>query len=145
MSRTPPLSVLVVEDEPTGPILAARVAKFIGEWTGATPLVTVATTMAFAKARAHAYDAVLLDLCLPDSTREQTIAELPRLAETWPPIVIVTGLVESTSMWRWVELGADDFFDRQALVISPECVAKALVTAILRRHRINTPKEEVAA
>lgn len=145
MSRTPPLSVLVVEDEPTGPILAARVAKFIGEWTGAAPIVTVATTMAFAKARAHAYDAVLLDLSLPDSTREETIAELPALAKTWPPIVIVTGLIESKSMWRWVELGADDFFDRQALVICPESVAKAILTAILRRNRVPQTMEESAA
>lgn len=145
MSNTPPLSVLVVEDEPTGPILAARVAKFITEWTGRVPKMTVATTMAFAKARAHAYDAVLLDLSLPDSTREQTIAELPTLAETWPPIVIVTEMVASTSMWLWVELGAEDFFHRQALVVAPECVAKALVTAILRRHRIKPIKQEVAA
>lgn len=145
MNRTPPLSVLVVEDEPTGPILAARVAKFITDWTGTQPLMTVAKTMAFAKARAHAYDAVLLDLSLPDSTREQTIAELPTLAETWPPIVIVTEMVASTSMWLWVELGAEDFFHRQALVVAPECVAKALVTAILRRHRIKPIKQEVAA
>ncbi len=145
MSATPPISVLVVEDEPTGPILAARVARFIGDWTGKPPLVTVSTTLAFAKSRAHAYDAVLLDLALPDSEREQTIAELPTLAKTWPPIIIVTGFIESRSMWRWVELGADDFFDRQALIVSPECVAKALLTAILRRNRIKYEREAVAA
>lgn len=46
------------------------------------------------------FDAVIVDLTLPDSTREQTIDRLPEiLMEAWPArVVVVTGLAPDNGL-----------------------------------------------
>jgi len=75
------------------------------------------------------YDALILDLTLIDSTREQTMAELPALQPICPPIFVLTGSTEIGLRDRCLMLGAEEFAVK-------EHVQEAMVTFFERVYNM---------
>ena len=76
------------------------------------------------------YDAIILDLLLPDIDGFEVIRRL-RAADIATPVIILSGLSESKDKVKCLEIGADDFvtkpFERKELV--------ARVQAVVRRSK----------
>jgi len=61
---------------------------------------------------ADGYDVVLLDLNLPDSDTEETLAQLKKMNE-YAPVVVLTGLEDEQIGLRAVQDGAQDYLVKQ--------------------------------
>jgi signal transduction histidine kinase len=102
-----PIRLLLVEDNEAdavllGQSLLERGAEFYD--------VTRAETMADAidRLRREEFDAILLDLSLPDSHGAETVAQVNAAAED-VPIVVMTGLDDEATAVEAVRCGAQDF------------------------------------
>ena len=85
------------------------------------------------------FDAVLLDLSLPDAWGLDTIRRLRREAAAVPPIVVLTGLNDEEIAMRAVKEGAQDYlFKGQA---DGHLLARSLRYAIQRHRAEETLKE----
>ena len=75
------------------------------------------------------YDAIILDLLLPDIDGFEVIKRL-RAADIGTPVIILSGLSESKDKVKCLEIGADDFitkpFEKKELV--------ARIQAVVRRY-----------
>ena len=95
------------------------------------------------------YDAIILDLSLPDGDGLRFLTEMPQLVAhksssggTIPPVLILTGQTEVPARVAAFQLGADDFVLREGGGVSLEPDArKAVVVAYQERKRdeINHP------
>ena len=102
-----PIHLLLVEDNPSDALLLQHLldSQYPGQYT-------IATTETLGEAKAiiarEAFDAVLLDLSLPDAQGLETIG---RLAEAAPnlPIVVLTGLADEEVAMEAVRRGAEDY------------------------------------
>jgi DNA-binding response OmpR family regulator len=118
------LKLLVVEDDRMFAELIRRGLKEEGY------TVDVATDVAEGRALAfvHDYDAILLDVVLPDGTGLQ-LAQTLREKGLQTPILMVTGEDSTADLVRGLDVGADDYltkpFDIREL--------KARVRALVRR------------
>src|SRR5262249_81775 len=93
---------------------------------------------ALARLKSGTFDAVLLDLSLPDAWELDTISRLRRGAAALP-IVVLTGLNDQEFAMRAVEEGAQDYlFKRQA---DGHLLARSLRYAIQRHRAEETLKE----
>lgn len=121
--------VLVVEDDPwfvqflrdTLPPLSAELE------------VSVATKLAAAIAalKTQPFDAVLLDLNLPDSSGLQTLQQITA-ANTHVPIVVLTGIDDARQAQDAMRLGAQDWLTKGQP--DPELVLRALRYAAERKR-----------
>jgi DNA-binding response OmpR family regulator len=118
------LKLLVVEDDRMFAELIRRGLKEEGYTVDVASDVAQGRMLAFV----HEYDAILLDVVLPDGTGFQ-IAEALRQKGRHTPILMVTGEGEPTDVVRGLDVGADDYltkpFDIREL--------KARVRALVRR------------
>jgi two-component system, cell cycle sensor histidine kinase and response regulator CckA len=124
-----PLRVLLVEDDPA---FVDFVSASLKATTNSLDL-TVArrlTTALSALADAH-YDAVLLDLNLPDS---EGLLTLRRVAASAPemPIVVFTGLDDEGQSQEALRLGAEDWLTKGSP--EPELVVRAIRYAVERKR-----------
>lgn len=108
---TPPIKVLLIEDEPAQVWLVQEHLRSVAEkWGKAVDLVHV-ETLRGGIGRAHAdgdINVVLLDLSLPDSVGLETLttahANFPSL-----PIVVLTSIEDEELGIRLVQAGAQDY------------------------------------
>jgi signal transduction histidine kinase len=102
-----PLHVLLVEDDPGG---ARLVRELLNELPSGRPELTCVPTLAAAveQLAARRWDAVLLDLSLPDSQGLHSLRQLRARAPELP-IVILTGLADEDVALEAMESGAQDF------------------------------------
>lgn len=132
------LRILLVEDEPND----AQIVKIaLREAKSSGFIVMHETSLAGALERlsvSSSFDAMLLDLGLPDSESTET---LPRLMATGPnlPIVIMTGLHDPQAAELAIEMGAQDFLVKDE--IDSRSLARTLQNAI---HRFRSEKERLA-
>ncbi len=101
------LHILLVEDDP----LAAKLVRLIlSKGRGLDAKTTHVTTMAAAKGQLErrGFDVILLDLNLPDSNTEETLAECVELAEN-NPVIVLTGNDSEEVGVRAVQFGAQDY------------------------------------
>lgn len=123
------LRVLLVEDEP-GDAQLARLA--LKESRNPSFIVMHETSLAAAIERikvSSAFDAVLLDLGLPDCEPHQTLARL--LAAVPPmPVVVLTGTDDVRLAEEVLELGAQDYLLKEEA--GARTLARAVRNAILR-------------
>lgn len=89
------------------------------------------------------YDAIVLDLMLPDIDGFEVIRRL-RSADISTPVIILSGLSESRDKVKCLEIGADDFitkpFERKELVARIQAVvrrSKGHAESILKVGRIS--------
>jgi diguanylate cyclase (GGDEF)-like protein len=102
-----PLNILLVEDDPGD----AELVKLSIAQSREPHSVIHATTLARAMAanrQVEQFDAILLDLSLPDSFGFSTVAAV-RQAYPASPIVVLTGLDDPEVEFRIVESGAQDY------------------------------------
>lgn len=118
--------VLLVEDDLT----AARGISLMLRADGSIVDQTDTGEEALELARHYDYDAVLLDLMLPDIEGYEVVRRL-RAARIDTPVVIVSGLSRPQAKVKGLSLGADDYitkpFDRSELL--------ARIQAVVRRSK----------
>jgi two-component system cell cycle response regulator CtrA len=122
--------LLLVEDDR---LLADSLARML-EGSGFTVYVTALGEDALELARAHKFDAVLLDLTLPD-VPGQTVLKALRAGRTNLPVIILSGESALAVKLEGFQEGADDY------VVKPfhpdELLAR--VNAVIRRARTAAP------
>ena len=118
------MRALVVEDEPTSALLSRHVLEHEGfvvdqAVTGAAAIALVLATD---------YDAIILDLGLPDLDGLQVMEAIRREGRT-TPVLVLTGALGSDTSVRALDAGADDYIRKPPV---PEELS-ARVRAIVRR------------
>jgi DNA-binding response OmpR family regulator len=131
-----PQRLLLIDDD-------ARLAAMVGEYLrGAGFVVDVAPTLAAGRERlaGENYDALLLDLMLPDGDGLDLTRELRAAARTRRlPLLMLTARGEALDRIVGLELGADDYLGKP---FEPrELLAR--VKALLRRAHPETAADEV--
>src|SRR5438309_3428844 len=101
------MKVLLVEDDPK---MAAQVRRGLTENGNATD-VAVDGEDAFWMARAHAYDAIVLDVMLPGRDGFATCAAL-REAGVWAPVLMLTARDAVADRVAGLDAGADDYLTK---------------------------------
>jgi signal transduction histidine kinase len=126
-----PGRLLVVEDSPSD---FALLMLQLDEYPGNSRPVDHAASLADAVSRLQttSYDAILLDLGLPDSDGRETFRELSQ-ASGEAAIVLVTGMNDSLLAEQLVQQGAQDFLHKGAH--RPGEVLRAVDYAV-RRQRV---------
>ncbi|WP_161604464.1 sensor histidine kinase [Roseiconus nitratireducens] len=133
MNESCPLRVLLVEDNETHRHLIRRhLTKSVGEGIQLTQ--TDRLQEALNELARGPYDAVLLDLSLPDSPLTET---LPRLIDqvTDVPVVVLTSLGDLDFASQLVQQGADDF------LVKSEITGQTLLRSI--RYAIERKKNQI--
>jgi two-component system, cell cycle sensor histidine kinase and response regulator CckA len=124
------LRVLLVEDDPS-------FVQFLRDTlpaSGAEQLDLTAVTRlsaAIVALREHPFDAVLLDLNLPDSHGLPTLQQLTR-ADDHVPVVVLTGIDDTSRAQEAMRLGAQDWLTKGNS--DPDLVVRALHYAVERKR-----------
>jgi DNA-binding response OmpR family regulator len=118
------MRVLIIEDDR---MLSRLVERALGE-AGYTVEVTPSAEEGRDRALAAEYDAVLLDLELPDRSGLEVVRAMRREGKQ-TPVLIMTGRDDDQDIVRGLDAGADDYLLKP---VSPE-VLKARLRAALRR------------
>ena len=125
--------ILLVEDDP-------RLAEMVSEYLGQAGFrVTVAPLGATALERLAGaeYDAVVLDLMLPDMDGLDVCRQLRTRADT--PVLMLTARGEPIDRILGLELGADDYLPKP---FQPRELLARLRAILRRRSRAPTPGEK---
>ncbi|MGZ8378531.1 MAG: response regulator transcription factor [Gemmatirosa sp.] len=118
------MRVLIIEDDR---VLARLVERALGE-AGYAVDVTRSAEEGRDRAMTSTYDAVLLDLELPDRNGLEVVRSLRREGHD-VPVLIMTGRDDDQDIVRGLDAGADDYLLKP---VSPE-VLKARLRAAVRR------------
>ena len=122
------MRVLIIEDDR---MLARLVERTLGE-AGITVDVTRSANEGRDAALASSYDAVLLDLELPDQSGLEVVRTLRREGRD-VPVLIMTGRDDDQDIVKGLDAGADDYLLKP---VNPE-VLKARLRAAVRRGGAN--------
>ncbi len=118
------MRILVIEDDR----LVADLMRQVLENDGYTVDVAAAAAAGCELAQQHAYDAIVLDLELPDRNGMTVLQDMRREGST-TPIVVATGHSSSQDVVRALNAGADDYLQKPF----PNEVLAARVRAVIRR------------
>jgi signal transduction histidine kinase len=132
--EAPRFSILLVEDSPGD---ASLLQAVLARSKRAQFDITCATRLAdaFEKLDESKFDAVLLDLCLPDSEGLETFlrvyARIPSV-----PIVVLSGIQDESLALSAVQHGAQDYLPKSAVDLREDTnlVERSLRYAIERKH-----------
>jgi DNA-binding response OmpR family regulator len=117
------MRILVVEDDP---VLSDGLKVGLG-LSGATVDRVARCTDARAALAASRFDAVVLDLMLPDGSGLDLLSEMRRRDDA-TPVVLLTALDETTDRVRGLDAGADDYlgkpFDLDELAARVRAIAR---------------------
>jgi DNA-binding response OmpR family regulator len=128
------MHVLVIEDD----AMVARVVARALETAGYTVDATASANDGLTRASTGSYDAILLDLELPDRDGLDVLREL-RGSGLTTPILIMTGRDDDEHVVRGLDAGADDYLLKP---VSTD-VLKARVRAAIRRGGSGQPDQLV--
>jgi len=105
---TPSIHVLIVEDEE---LVAVTLRRSMSRFRNGTLTAEHAATLSdgLKQLATRPFDAVLLDLTLPDSAGLATLSTV-REAAPQMPIIVLTGAADEDLELRAIELGADELF-----------------------------------
>jgi two-component system OmpR family response regulator len=128
--------VLVIEDEPA---VARVVARALEQETEYAVDVDVSDRVAEGTRRAldESYDAILLDLELPDGNGLEVVRALRNSGRN-TPILIMTGRGDDESIVRGLDAGADDYLLKP---LNSNDVLRARVRAAIRRGGSGPPDQ----
>jgi two-component system OmpR family response regulator len=98
---------LVVDDDPTLTLLVRRLLEEEGFAVDTAGLVAEGRTLAMV----NEYDAIVLDLNLPDGNGIPLIQALRRDGKS-TPVIVLTGTSDSTVTVRALDAGADDYLTK---------------------------------
>jgi PAS domain S-box-containing protein len=124
------LMILLVEDNP-GDVQLIR--EYATGYSGAQCSIESCSTMkqALSLLTSQSFDAVLLDLSLPDSQGVETVRKVCEHSPTIP-IVALTGASNQSLAEQAIQLGAQDFLSKQSL--TPDLLCRTVTYAIERSH-----------
>lgn len=108
-----PIRVLLVEDyEPD----AFLVRRLLGKWPGSRFAIRSAHSLeaALQALRSEKYDAVVLDLALPDSAGVATLASIAAF-DPCLPIVVLTGYDQPGRQKQALEMGASAYLSKERI------------------------------
>jgi len=129
----PPLRILIIEDNPGDRLL---IEDYLLEEADRVEVVHVGT---LAKARerllnGHGFDAVLLDLALPDAMGEPLVVEVLALLRGQTPVIVLTGQTTRDFGVKTLQLGVMDYLMKDAL--TAHHLYKS-ITYSMERHRLS--------
>jgi diguanylate cyclase (GGDEF)-like protein/PAS domain S-box-containing protein len=132
--------ILLLEDNPAD---AQLVTDLLVEGGGPEPVIAHAERLeqALERANSETFDAVLLDLGLPDSQGLATV-EAFQEGTGAVPVVVLTGQEDSGLGTQAIQLGIQDFLPKNDL--NPELLNRTLSYAV-ERHRAQTELRILAA
>lgn len=119
------LQILLVEDDPGA---AGLIRAMLGHVVHADRLET-----ALAALRQRSFDAVLLDLGLPDGYGLEVLARVRELAPEVPVIVLTGNLDERLSV-QAVQQGAQDYLTKEQIAVYPPLLERSIRYAIERQR-----------
>ncbi|HEY9732189.1 MAG TPA: response regulator [Drouetiella sp.] len=128
--NTRTINILLIEDSPTDALLMRHHLNSVQEYKFKIE-EAASLTLATSKAEAQEFDAVVLDLGLPESTGLTTFK---KAKTSFPdkPIVVVTGDNDRSTLAATMEAGADNYLIKDAL--EGNRIAIAILSAI-RNHQ----------
>jgi two-component system OmpR family response regulator len=124
------MKVLVVEDDPK---MAALVRRGLTESGNATDIAPDGE-QALWMARAHAYDAIVLDVMLPGADGFATCAAL-RESGVWAPVLMLTARDAVDDRVAGLDAGADDYLTKPFSLAE----LRARLRALVRRGAADRP------
>ena len=131
-----PIKVLIVEDDPSD----VKLVRLILFSSTRRHEVEVAGCLSTAMERLHdgAFDVVLLDMGLPDSTGIDTVS---KVHDEFPdiPIVVLTGLDDEETGIRAVRIGAQDYLVKGDV---PATLLTRTIRYAIERKRMEIEKKE---
>lgn len=129
---------LLVEDEPGVAKVYEALLRGEAAKIGWPCKATICHTLADAEglAEKHEYDAVLLDLHLPDSNSEQTAEAVKRLSIQWPAIIVLTHNNKEELRHDCLTNGAQDFITKSLMQAYPDMVLERIYNAKCRHERL---------
>jgi two-component system OmpR family response regulator len=116
------MRALLVEDDPTMALLAQQVLEQEGFAVDLAVTGNDAQTLALV----NEYDAIVLDLGLPDRNGLSVLQALRKEGRT-TPVIVLTGNNESASTVRSLDAGADDYLTKPIVVEEFRARMRALV------------------
>ena len=133
MAAQPPISVLLVEDNPADIYLVQRILAETPDFPASVEAVGRLST-AIDRLRQNGVDLVLLDLSLPDSSGLETFRQL---ADGIPvvPVVVLSGYDDERTALEAVRVGAQDYLVKGKF--NSALLGRTLRYAI-ERHRLQT-------
>lgn len=114
--KTPPLRILLVDDEPANLRLLERTLEVEGHLCVGAESGEAAIDVF----HAHQFDIVLMDVMLPGMSGYETAVQLRKLREHWFPIIFISALSEPYDIIAALDAGGDDYlakpFDVEVLL-----------------------------
>src|SRR6185503_19760872 len=105
------MRALLVEDDPTMALLTKQVLEQEGFAVDHATTGNEAQTLAFV----NDYDAIILDLALPDRNGLTVLQALRKERKT-VPVLVLTGNTESATTVRSLDAGADDYIKKPIVI-----------------------------
>ena len=135
-----PLRILWIEDDKFFTDAACLNFQNAAMRAGEQITIEAVRTLSAGVIRSDEFDCVILDLGLPDSRTEETLAAIPRLAEIMPPIIVLSGFTYPdegpTGMyWQAILNGAEDVYFKPQIMENPHLILDAIKKVVLIRHR----------
>ena len=124
--------VLVVDDEK----LIVKGIRFSLEQDGMEVDCAYDGEEAYEKAKANAYDMILLDIMLPKMNGFEVCQQIREFSSV--PIVMLTAKGDDMDKILGLEYGADDYITKPFNILE----VKARIKAIFRRNNRNVPEQE---
>lgn len=116
------MRALLVEDDQTMALLTKQVLEQEGFAVDHAVTGNEAQTLAFV----NEYDAIILDLALPDRNGLTVLQALRKEGKT-VPVIVLTGNTESASTVRSLDAGADDYIKKPIVIEEFRARMRALV------------------
>lgn len=116
------MRALVVEDDPTMALLTEQVLKQEGFAVDLAATGNDAQTLAFV----NEYDAIVLDLGLPDRNGLSVLQALRKEGRS-TPVIVLTGSEDSATTVRALDAGADDYLTKPIVIEEFRARMRALV------------------
>lgn len=131
------MNILIIEDNPDD---AAMICEFLAMDACGNFRTEVMPTLAQAveKAASKNYDAVLLDLTLPDSIGIETVRKIVRWCPDLP-IIVLTAISDDKIAIESVRYGAQDYIEKRD--ISSRWLGRAIRYAIERKQILDQKEE----
>lgn len=140
---TPPIPVLIVDDDPTVSAMLRGLLRNLGEGFACATTCVVTGQAAREEFKRGAYRLVLLDYLLPDDDGLALLAAVNELPEARRPVVIMlTGAGSEQVAVEAMKLGAKDYMVKTA--VNLPALRRAIVGA-LERHRLEEQLAESTA
>lgn len=131
MDTAPDISVLIVEDNP-GDVRLIREMLKEGWHTGLEIGVGEKLETAVSLIQEKNYDAIILDLNLPDSSGLQTLERILTVTGNMIPVIIYTGMSDESLGESSIGRGAEDYLIKGA--VDPVMLARSLRYGIGRKR-----------